>query len=659
MMADQLQQPQNFVKELLPRFDISLDAQSQSTCTYCRKHLPINHERIYCQCKCRVFCSNICPGADELRRSCCPHNCQSIQEKTEDVMAKLNDFGYFGFDIHAYLTEEEREGVPSNMYGFGYTDENEVICPASVKSYFIARENLIKELINEAMIGEHINNLALDIALMQCKDSFRLDKFDTYYAREEGLSPKKEYLLSLLLFTGKFDEHYNVCCYYMQAGEQFLYHPESAYEFDPYPLNIIPVTRANSATRADMTGSFFDVHSLYHGHFPHLSLNHMYINRYIVHMNTENLRLLQSNVLDNADCVALIGEFIGIKKEWQKYENNWNKDQAFDVLREFARGDDLANQFGNMHGMADTILASGKYNQISTALKIGRGQLKSFLKLPDSRTRKNLLNWALDMDQLQLDVNGIDFHKNCIHPIAVELAEKLNEIAGYSVYGANQLCHPHYFAGSMRNHSTFGLNHPRPMCATKFLTEVVEVCEKNSYCFGEFLDYMDEQLWDRGYYDGMSSSLLKCLLLERRLIQAEFYFNHSWADERATASGNHKVSRAHNALNQLPSELSPYYYRRPLPLLDDDPFLNYPSEDFREKEDAIPLADQIKLVGGWLTDVTRVIDSLYHVGLATNDNLTAIFGDSSLVSYRLYELQKIDMTKNQSKITSYFSRKSR
>ena len=127
MMADQLQQPQNFVKELLPRFDISLGAQSQSTCTYCRKHLPIHHERIYCQCKCRVFCSNICSGADELRRSCCPHNCQSIQEKTEDVMAKLNDFGgMFGFDIHAYLTEEEREGVPSNMYGFGYADENEL-----------------------------------------------------------------------------------------------------------------------------------------------------------------------------------------------------------------------------------------------------------------------------------------------------------------------------------------------------------------------------------------------------------------------------------------------------------------------------------------------------------------------------------------------------
>ena len=134
------------------------------------------------------------------------------------------------------------------------------------------------------------------------------------------------------------------------------------------------------------------------------------------------------------------------------------------------------------------------------------------------------------------------------------------------------------------------------MCATKFLTEVVEVCEKNSYCFGVFLDYMDKLLFDRDL-DGMSSSLLRCLLLERRLIQAEFYFKHSWgADERAAASGNHdKVSRALDALNQLPSELSPYYYRRPLPLLDDDPFLNYPSEGFREKEDAIPLADQSNL----------------------------------------------------------------
>ena len=32
---------------------------------------------------------------------------------------------------------------------------------------------------------------------------------------------------------------------------------------------------------------------------------------------------------------------------------------------------------------------------------------------------------------------------------------------------------------------------------------------------------------------------------------------------------------------------------------------------------------------------------LFHRGLATNENLTAIFGNSSMVSYRLYELRKI------------------
>ena len=69
------------------------------------------------------------------------------------------------------------------------------------------------------------------------------------------------------------------------------------------------------------------------------------------------------------------------------------------------------------------------------------------------------------------------------------------------------------------------------------------------------------------------------------------------------------------------------------------------------------MMDKIKLVGGWLPDVTKVIDALYHAGLATNENLTAIFGDSSMVSYRLYQLRKMDEKKNQSKITSVFSRK--
>ena len=77
---------------------------------------------------------------------------------------------------------------------------------------------------------------------------------------------------------------------------------------------------------------------------------------------------------------------------------------------------------------------------------------------------------------------------------------------------------------------------------------------------------------------------------------------------------------------------------------------------FREKED-VRTEEKIRQIGRWLPDVTKVIDALYHAGLATDDNLTSIFGDSSMVSYRLYELRKMNEKKNQHKITSFFSRK--
>ena len=604
-MADQ---PQNFVKELLPRFDVPKDAQSQSICIQCCRHISTWHEHIYCDCKCRVYCSEICAQYDshKLHTS---HNCQTIRDKSDEILANLANFNLRGdgFDIHEYLTNTNS----GNMYEFSMGGDDSWLYSSDIKAYFTAREDLVKLLIRDAFGDEHVNTLALDIALMQIKDMFHLDKLDSNYAREDGLSPKKEYLLSLLLFMGKYEEHYNVCCYYAKMGEQFLYWPGTVYNKDHHPYNIIPATRAEGA---NMTSSFFDKHNLHRRHFPRLSLNHMYLNKYILHMNMENLRLLHSNVMDNDDCISHIGEYIGIKKEWLKFDKNWYKDQSFKVLREFTCGEDFANEFGNIHGMADTFLASGKYNQINSALKIGRGKLKHLRKFPQIRRPPS---WSDVCLEEAIDV--INFQRAFLNPMAYKLVEKLNEIAGHSVFGAN-----HFYRGC-----------PPFFSATKFLTEVMEACEQHSYCFETFMNHMEDVAWDENDYI-LCRSLLECLLLERRLIQANFYM------------------RGHD---QLPSALSSYYSGRPLPLLDDDPFLNYPVSNFRKKEEEYAMMDKIKLVGGWLPDVTKVIDALYHAGLATDENLTAIFGDSSMVSYRLYQLRKMDEKKNQSKITSFFSRK--
>jgi len=348
--------------------------------------------------------------------------------------------------------------------------------------------------------------------------------------------------------------------------------------------------------------------------------------------------------LDNEDCIALIGEYIGLKKEWLKYEKNWYKDQAIEVLKEFTHSEELASQFGVIHGCSDIFLGSGHYNQISRALKIGRGMIsKMMMSQEKGETGRMSEHWISDLSRRSTynDDHVDEFHDTYVRYYSDELIQKLNEIVGYTAFGA----------------SHFSIS--RHISATEFFKEIYDICENNSpHSLQVLFDYMDEEI------GGFSYGLLECLLCERKQIQAHFYHIHCFGDDgmnRINKKANEEYTEwdknmllAHGALDQIPSELSPYSYRRPLPLPDDDPFLNHPL-DF--SNDYLGNAKKMQQVGGWLSDVTRVIDALFHRGLATDENLTAIFGNSSMVSYRLYELRKIKAEKNQTSITSFFSRK--
>ena len=667
MAEQEQQQPLYFIKELLPRFDVPDDAQSQTTCMNCNKHIPIGegHTRTYSSSKCRVFCSIDCRDNDNCVREARLFNL-AVANYSGVIQMKLNAFTTFtGIDIHDFMVND----APQNMYEFADPEYERLLNPREVKEYFIAREDLIKYLIDEAFVevnrvkrwankvGGRINALALDIALMQCKDLFHLDKYDSNYARSDGLSPKKEYLLSLLLFTGRYEEHYNVCCYYAQRGEQFYPPPDTLSTFD---VSIgmgsdIKSVHDNGDNVVDITTSYFVEYDLHYRQFPRLSASHMFINKYTLHMNMESLRLLRYNVLDNEDCIALIGEFIGLKKDWLKYEKNWYKDQAIEVLKEFTRSEELASQFGTLHGCSDVFLSSGHYNQISRALKIGRGMISKMMKSQEKGERGYMSeHWISDFSELSAYTDRLndEFHDNYIRHCSDQLVQKLNEIAGNDIFGANHFAQYASYAS-----------------ATEFFKEICEVCEKNGpNSLENLFAYLDEdeELYDLYELDEeFTGALLSCLLSERRKIQAHFYQIMHFLDvdgiHRIKTKSEHtewdnKMLLAHEVMNSLPSELNPLLYRRPLPLPDDDPFLNYPLQDFNGK-DYVRYARHIKHVGVWLADVTRVIDALFHRGLATNENLTAIFGNSSMVSYRLYELRKIKAEKSQTSITSFFSRK--
>ena len=603
------------------------------------------HKRLYnLHGRYRVYCSMNCMN-DGYRQH--KQGFIDIARKVHEIQEKLNTFSGFGFDIHDYISAK-----PGNMYEFNVEPQDRVLAVNHVKKYFKLREDLIKLLIQDAFAGDKTNKLSLDIALLQIKDMFQLDILDSNYLRKDGLSPKKEYLLSLLLFTGRYEDHYNVSVYYARRGEQFLTNPDMLSPYDDSIGNNF-IEKPLVLSREDITSSYFDEDNVYYRHFPRLSMNHMFINKFTLHMNMENLRLLRINALDNEDCIALIGEYIGLKKDWLKYEKNWYKDQAMEVLKEFTRSEELASQFGIIHGCSDVFLDSGRYNQISTALKIGRGMISKMMMSQEKGERGYMSeHWISDLYQLSAysDRLNDEFHDNYIRHCSDQLVQKLNENAGYDILGANHFAH-------YTN-------------ATEFFKEICDVCEKSSGpdSLDDFFLYLDEDEELYELYESeeeFAGALLRCLLAERRKIQAHFYQIMHFLDvdgisriktKSERSEWDNKMLLAHEVMNSLPSELNPLLYRRPLPLPDDDPFLNYPLQDFNGK-DYIRYADHIKLVGGWLADVTRVIDALFHRGLATNENLTAIFGDSSMVSYRLYELRKIKAEKNQTSITSFFSRK--
>ena len=103
-------------------------------------------------------------------------NYARIGSKSAEIEQKLEGLNTMSawhptFDIHNYLTNVE----PGNMYKFFTPHDGVVSGTQKVKEYFIGREDLIKLLIQEAFRGNRMNKLALDIALVQCKDLFLLE----------------------------------------------------------------------------------------------------------------------------------------------------------------------------------------------------------------------------------------------------------------------------------------------------------------------------------------------------------------------------------------------------------------------------------------------------------------------------------------------------
>lgn len=179
----------------------------------------------------------------------------------------------------------------------------------------------------------------------------------------------------------------------------------------------------------------------------------------------------------------------------------------------------------------------------------------------------------------------------------------------------------------------------------RFVTVVMEICQQNFLEFDDFINCVNYELNYEHEHVNMGDpfefgyTLLAALMLERKIAQGFYYLSLSMGMADAVLE---KLPERSRFRRTLPPPMSPSERMSLTPWGEDD------------LHDCI---DQIKLISRYLPDVTDVIEALFNAGLATNENLTALFGDSSLVWNTVLDLQETKPNVNQTKLTDFWSKK--
>ena len=407
----------------LPRETVSL-----RRCACCQGKVDEQDNVISIRCACGscVYCSVNCRRNDLSEHEA---RCDVIIQMTEDI----NDHATHLENRLAHFDQSLENDYPENLFEFGVREDDRDLCLSFAMTYFVSRQRLIEVLISEGLARTTINDLAFEIAINECKHLFILDKYDSYYSRADGLLPKKEILMNLFLFTERYQELYNLCCFYASNGEKYFSHYS--------PWYIEQIGSPNRLLKQDITKSFFLDNNLHHESFPVTALNHMYIMKQMIHENMEVLSWIDSHFLNSFDCVSTIGEFLGVKREWIVFETDWYKIQALEILRLFVGCKASEAEFGKLCGYSELFFRCANFQKMSCLITDSpqidtlQSQVNGCLRHTNgNETSRQLHSWK---DTLLLCKND---HSICLYYILpwFEVAvAKLNEIAGYDAISTN------------------------------------------------------------------------------------------------------------------------------------------------------------------------------------------------------------------------------
>jgi hypothetical protein len=302
--------------------------RSLRRCLCCRGIVQYFHE---CNCACGVciYCSEKCQREDSSQHQA---RCDDIVKAMKRIYKKFILFAERGrSNIEEFVGPYGRGHFDTlSVYGMGEGSES------CWKDYFLLRQQLIEELIMEGIARTDgngkmkQNEVALNTAIYHCQQLFTIDKDDSYYSHVVGLIPRKETLMNLYLFTGRYQELYDLCCFYVRKGEHTIHTPYRQ-GFDLL------------GTR-DISKSFFDGNmrqipenmlQIHHASFPAVALTHMYLLKQVMHEIMKVLIWADKQFLSSHDCVQLIGEFLGLDREWISYKGGSYNNQALEIMQIF------------------------------------------------------------------------------------------------------------------------------------------------------------------------------------------------------------------------------------------------------------------------------------------------------------------------------------
>jgi len=408
-------------------------------------------------------------------------------------------------------------------------------------------------------------------------------------------------LSTVHLLTGNFEELYDICCPRRKSGR---------------PKNI---TRSYVKQIDTLFNSSLD------------DIVHVFLMKYILHVSMENL-LQITHFLDNKDCIILIGEFVGLKKEWIITDKvKLYRDQAYEIAHLLhckdcykASGHTKVSRevFEKISQMA-TEFFPGRTSVIDSAINIGQKWIQE-LKVKRKVDRDvSTKRWEEIIISYEADRKLLCKHE--IQPLLSNAVEKINILAGWDAFGRN-----------------IHLD-----LTTVFVTDVLTACHAEyslaDIFYHQYSDFMpddlesgyksDEELFDSYDTENLDEVLLICIAIEHKLSQCHFHKN----------KGKDEVTQI---LNQLPGGSETYT---------SDPPQDSATPDFDIYELIYEKSDT-GVVTKWPLDVVQLVAALFKQGLATKDNLNILFSRSGYVSYLIWILQEERAKQTRPRIDSFFAR---